>query len=492
MAHTAVQLTIVNGQARRLTSTFSHPLATVWGAPGGPWPTQTLDQAIATHDEMDELVGMFAGGLAEAGVRRGDTVAWQKENGPDAMALFRAAWRLGAVAAPIHHLAGPSDRDDILGRLRPALFLGPADPVPTSGPLATGPERIEAADLALALGTSGSTGTPKLALHTHRSLLYKAHQMAQVHGLGPDDCTLLCAPLAHISGLLYGVLLSACGVRSVPMAKWDPNVALELIQRHRVTFMIGPPTFFVSMIAAPTFRPTAVRSLRQISCGGAGVTPAFVRSASARMGCRIKRSYGMTEAPTVTTSTLEDDVEMATTTDGRAIGSVELLVVSVDSGEAVPIGFPGELWVRGPELCEGYDDEAATAASFTADGWFKTGDLATLSAEGWLTIVGRVKDVIIRGGENIASPELEAVLEAHPAVQAAVVVGYPDPRLGERVCAFVVTTSKFDLDISRAWFEERGVSKFKWPERIVVVDAFPLMPSGKPDRKALKARAELV
>lgn len=478
-------------QRRRLTSTFAHPQAAVWGAPGGPWPTQTLDQAIVTDDETDQLVGHVAGGLAEAGVRRGDTVAWQRANGPEAIALFRAAWRLGAVAAPIHHLAGPSDRDEVLGRLRPSLFLGPTDPVPTSDSPAVASEPIESGDLALALGTSGSTGTPKLALHTHRSLLYKSRQMGQVHGLGPGDCTLLCAPLAHISGLLYGVLLGACGVRSVPMGKWDPAVALELIERERVTFMIGPPTFFVSMMGAPTFRPASVRSLRQISCGGAGVTPAFVRSASARLGCRIKRSYGLTEAPTVTTSTLEDDVELAATTDGRAVGAAELLVVSIDTGDAVRAGLPGELWVRGPELCEGYDDEVATAASFTADGWFKTGDLATLSAEGWLTIVGRVKDVIIRGGENIAAPELEAVLEAHPAVQEAVVVGYPDPRLGERVCAFVVATSPFDLEVSCAWFEERGLSKFKWPERIIVVDTLPLMPAGKPDRNALKARAKL-
>lgn len=477
-------------QSRRLTSTFVHPKAAAWGAPGGPWPTQTLDQALVSGDEIDALVGVVAGGLAGVGVGRGDTVSWQKANGPDAIALFRAAWRLGAVAAPIHHLAGSSDRNEILDRLRPSVFFGPTDQLPMGDPLSKPPDGIDSADLALALGTSGSTGSPKLALHTHRSLLYKALQMARVHGLGPGDCTLLCAPLAHISGLLYGILLGACGVRSVPMAKWDPTVALELIEREQVTFMIGPPTFFVSMMGVPTFDPAAVRSLRQISCGGAGVTPTFVRSASERLGCRIKRSYGSTEAPTVTTSTLEDDAELAATTDGRAVGDAELVVVSIETGEVVAAGERGELWVRGPELCEGYDDEVATAASFTPDGWFKTGDLATLNSDGWLTIVGRAKDVIIRGGENIAAPELEAVLEAHPAVQQAVVVGYPDPRLGERVCGFVVTTSPFDLEASCAWFEERGVSKFKWPERIVVVETLPLLAAGKPDRKALKARAE--
>jgi cyclohexanecarboxylate-CoA ligase len=289
---------------------------------------------------------------------------------------------------------------------------------------------------------------------------------------------------------LYGVLMRAFGVRSVPMAKWDADLALELIERERVTFMAGPPTFFVSMINSRTFEPRLVRSLRLISCGGAGVTPAFVRSASSSLRCQVKRSYGSTEAPTVATATQDDDPENAAATDGRAVGVAELRVVADGDGEPVPFGVAGELWVRGPELCEGYDDAEATAASFTHDGWFKTGDLATIRPDGWMTIVGRVKDVIIRGGENIASPELEAVLESHPSVREAVVVGFPDERLGERVCAFVVTAQPFDLSICRSWFEACGIAKFKWPERVVNVESLPVLASGKPDRTALRVLAQ--
>jgi cyclohexanecarboxylate-CoA ligase len=203
-----------------------------------------------------------------------------------------------------------------------------------------------------------------------------------------------------------------------------------------------------------------------------------VARASKTLGCRVKRTYGSTEAPTMSTSTADDDPARAAHTDGRAVGHAELTTAR-----------DGELLVRGPELFVGYDDPAATAAAFTDDGWFRTGDLATIDDDGWLTIVGRKKDVIIRGGENIAAAEVEAVLEAHPAVRHAAAVGFPDGRLGERVCAFVVGDPAFDLDECRRWFEARGVTRFKWPERVEHVDALPLLPAGKPDRAALKARA---
>jgi non-ribosomal peptide synthetase component E (peptide arylation enzyme) len=190
----------------------------------------------------------------------------------------------------------------------------------------------------------------------------------------------------------------------------------------------------------------------------------------------------------VTTSTLDDDPDRAAEADGRPVGAAELRVVDPETGLDRAAGETGEVWVRGPELFVGYDDPAATEAAFAAGGWFRTGDLGTMSTDGWLTVVGRLKDVIIRGGENIAASEVEGVLEAHPAVRQAAVVGAPDQRLGERVCAFVEADTGFDLDACRAWFAERGVTRFKWPEQVVVVDELPLLPAGKPDRAALRAR----
>jgi acyl-CoA synthetase (AMP-forming)/AMP-acid ligase II len=474
---------------RQLVPTYAHPLAAEWSAPGGPWPTDTLDDATAGIGDQARVAAV-AGGLHELGVGIGDTVAWQKPNGDDPVTLYLAAWRLGAVAAPIHHLAGPADVAGALERLRPSAFLGPDDELPTGPPVERGAFRVPSSALSVALGTSGSTGTPKLALHTHRSLLYKARLMTEVHELTPDDCTLVCAPLAHISGLQNGLLLQTSGMRGVQMPKWDPAEALKIIEAEQVTFMIGPPTFFISLMDAPSFTPRAVRSLRLISSGGAGVTPAFVREASMRLDARVKRTYGSTEVPTISSSTAADDEDRAAETDGRALGHGELRIVDPSTGQDRARDESGELWLRGPEVCEGYDDPGATAAAFTDGGWFKSGDLATLSEDGWLNIVGRIKDVIIRGGENIATAELEAVLEAHPHIRQAVAVGYPDDRLGERVCAFVVASKPFDLTECRRWFEERGVTKFKWPERVEQLDELPLLPAGKADRIALRAMLE--
>jgi cyclohexanecarboxylate-CoA ligase len=277
----------------------------------------------------------------------------------------------------------------------------------------------------------------------------------------------------------------------VLMAKWNPEAALQLIERERITFMIGPPTFFTALMASPDFSPARVATLRLVSSGGAGVTPAFVAEATQALGARVKRTYGSTEAPTMATSGNDDDPQRASDTDGRAIGEVELRVADPTSGRPLLRGEPGELLVRGPELFAGYVRQETTREAVRR-GWFRTGDVATVDSDGWLTIVGRLKDVIIRGGENIAAAEVESVLEAHPAIRQAVAVGYPDDRLGERVAAYIVASEPFDLDACQAWFAERGVARFKTPERVIQLDELPLLAAGKPDRAALRERPELL
>jgi acyl-CoA synthetase (AMP-forming)/AMP-acid ligase II len=500
----------------KLRPTYRHPGAATYRAPGGPWDVPSFDALLTDAargtpgplviepegDRFDGAaltarVAALAGGLRDAGVRRGDVVAWQAPNWPEVVMLYRACWRLGAVAAPVHHQAGPADVDVMLGQVDPVIFLAPGD---IRGPSARLPKLEDAkpvhrsaarpSDVAAALFTSGSTGTPKAALHTQRGLAYKATVMAAAHALTPDDAILMPAPLAHVSGLLNAVQVAgAVPIRAVLMAKWDPEYALDLIERERITFMIGPPTFFVALMATPDFTSERVRTLRLVSSGGAGVTPAFIEEATERLGCRVKRTYGSTEAPTVTTSTANDPFERARDTDGHSTGAAELRVSDVATGRAQPPGERGELWLRGPELFAGYADAEQTRAAVTR-GWFRTGDLATVDPDGWLTIVGRLKDVIIRGGENITAAEVEANLEAHPAIRQAVAVGMFDERLGERVCAFVVADTDVDLTVVQAWFTERGVTRFKTPERVVQLDELPLLAAGKPDRATLKKRAE--
>jgi len=473
-----------------LRPTWRHARAADYRRPGGAWDVAPLDRTLRfsmidddrswwTAQQVAGRVAAIAGELHHHGVRRGDVVAWQLPNCNEAYALYHACWRLGAIAAPLHHQASDADVERMLRTLGAvgAVFRDRDEIARMAGPLLTTTAAVRPSDIAVALFTSGSTGEPKAVLHTHRGLAYKAKLMAAVHGLRPDDAVLMPAPLAHISGLLNAVLLpGAKGLRVVLMPRWDPERALALVEAHRISFMIGPPTFFVGLMGAAGFAPERVDSLRLVSSGGAGVTPAFVTEASERLQCRVKRTYGSTEAPTVTTSRRRDPVERGRDTDGRAVGAVELKLAA-----------NGELLVRGPELFVGYADAAQTAAAVHR-GWFKTGDLGHIDSDGWLTITGRIKDVIIRGGENIAVGEVEAVLEAHPHVRQAVVIGEPDARLGERVVAFVVVDGDFTLADCQAWFAERGVTRFKTPERVEVIGTMPTLAAGKPDRQALRRR----
>jgi acyl-CoA synthetase (AMP-forming)/AMP-acid ligase II len=514
----------------QLHPTFVSPLEPAYAVPGGPWDVPTLDDLLsATGDRPDLIVdgghtwssheveahlSRVAAGLRHRGAGRGDVVAWQLPNGLESVLLLRACWRLGAIAAPLHPRAGTSEVSSMEATLAPRVVVRSAADVHDLArtgagmrEIVVGESGVSPADLATVLFTAGSTGSPKGVLHSHRTLVYKAITMVRVHGLSSSDTVLMPAPLAHVSGLLNGVLVpGVAGMRTVLMARWSSQEALELVKTHQVSFMVGPPTFFVAMLDDPGFSPPAVRSLRLVSCGGAGVSERFVRDATERFGAVVKRSYGSTEAPTVATGSNDDPLDRLARFDGRAVGHAELMVVratdlapggaGVDPGGEVGgstgltpagVGVEGELLVRGPELFAGYLDRSDNDAALIRDGWFRTGDLARIDSDGWLTITGRCQDVIIRAGENIATAEVEAVLEAHPFVRQAAVVGRPDPVVGERAVAFVVAAADFDLAACRAWFDQRGVARFKTPEEVVRLDEMPLLPAGKVDRARLRA-----
>jgi acyl-CoA synthetase (AMP-forming)/AMP-acid ligase II len=505
----------------RLQPTFEHPLTEHYSRAGGPWDVPTLGALLGAgqhrgvaivdgpvrldHAQVDAAVGGLAGGLRQRGVGHGDVVAWQLPNWYEAMLLYRACWQLGSIAVPLHHRLGVSELTGVLNVVEPRLLLsGPGLPLAEFGPSITvrggsgefdemlngpalSPSPVTGHDLAVGVLTSGSTGQPKVVLHSHRALAYKARIQEQVHGLRAGDVVLMPAPLSHVSGLLNGVLLpGASGMTTVLMDVWDPTRALGLIEGEKVTFMGGPAVFLTGMVESPQFTPSRVRTLRVSSMGGSSMTPAALAALADRLGCTVKRTYGSTEVPTVTTMHAGDPADKGRETDGRPVGEAEVIVVDPADGTPRNTGEVGEVWLRGPEMFAGYAIAAQTAEAVADGGWLRTGDLGVMDKNGWLTIAGRIKELIIRGGENIASAEVEALLEAHPAVRHAVAVGYPDRMLGERVAAVVVAEEGFDVDACRRWFTERGVAKFKTPEAVVHVETIPMLVTGKADRAKLK------
>ncbi len=505
-----------------MRATYRAPRSEHYRRPGGPWDGCGLERALrrpTTHDcvlvdgrrrfgpdELIDAIDRVAGGLRQAGARAGAVVAWQTPNWFESIILLRACWRIGAVAAPVLARAGSRDVEQMLDIIDPHVVLAAPDAPLGRHPGAIGVradggyERLAAAapdpaplfdrpeQLALIMFTSGSTGRPKAVLHTHRSLLAKARAQGRVHGLVGHHTVLMPGPLGHVAGVLNGVTFPGVhGMKTVLMERWDADDGVTLVRDEGVEFLGGPVAFLQGMVDAGSFSRHAVASLKVCSMGGSSMSPTQIGELAATLGCPVKRAYGSTEAPTITTTWAGDDVERGWSTDGRVTGEAEIRIVDPASGRDEPTGRIGEIWLRGPELFAGYADPGDTAAAIRR-GWYRTGDLGSLDADGFLTIAGRLKDLIIRGGENIANAEVESVLEQHPHVKLAAVVGAPDPVLGERVAAFLVLSGPFDLAECRRWFDAVGVARYKTPEVLVVLESLPMLGSGKPDRVLLSER----
>jgi len=487
-------------------------------------PALVEDDVRTSFATLAARAERVAGGLAALGLRAGDIVAVQLPNWTETVEVLLACARLGAVANPILPIYRRREVGFILaeggaraivvpGRLRdcdhralvdelrgdaPALahVVVVRDDAPPGtvayGSLAGAPPPlpVDAGAVALLMYTSGTTADAKGVLHSHETLLAEARSLGPVHGFTDADTVLMPSPLTHVSGLIHALLVPAVyGTTAVLMDRWDPGAALGRIAAERVTYMVGAPTFLRDLAQHPDLAAADVSSLRLFSCGGATVEPALVREAAARLGCVAKRVYGSTEFPTVTTTGPDDPPERRIDSEGRAIGAAEIRIVDED-GDAVPAGREGEILARGPECFLGYRNAARDAETFTADGWFRTGDLGTVDADGYLRITGRRKDIIIRKGENISARELEDLLAEHPAVAEVAVVGLPDAAAGEIACAVVRVrpgAAAPSLAELAAHLTARGLSRRKLPERVVLVDDFPRNASGKIVKRTLRA-----
>jgi acyl-CoA synthetase (AMP-forming)/AMP-acid ligase II len=482
--------------------------------------------ARSTYGEVGDLARRVASGLQNHGVVPGEPVACQMPSWIETAATMIAIGLAGAVPVPIVHFYGLKEVDFILRQsaarvlvtvdhfghvdmlanleqLRPgidaleAVFVLPSDgggvPARTM-PFAdlaahdaiAAPVAVDPGEPGLVIYTSGTTSDPKGVVHSHRSICFETRQLGALQPAGWP--ILVGAPIAHGIGMLSGVLCPIWKQDPVHLIDvWDAGRVLEIMLEEHVGSGMGSTIFLTSLLDHPDYTTAHAALMPVIGLGGSTV-PAAVGERAGRLGIATWRSYGSSEHPSTTGSTGTTPYDKRVYTDGLPLTGVDVRLVD-DDGRAVPPGTPGEIWSRGPDCFLGYTDPVLTAASFPEDDWYATGDVGVLDEDGYVTIVDRKKDIIIRGGANISALEIEDLVTRMPGVAEVAVVAAPDVRLGEHGCAFVRPlpgAAVPTLDEMRRFLDAAGLARPKWPEEIRPVEEFPRTASGKVQKFALR------
>jgi acyl-CoA synthetase (AMP-forming)/AMP-acid ligase II len=504
--------------------------ATIWGlverrAELSGAETALLDEGDTrlTFGEFRDRAEQVAAALHAGGIGPGSRVAWQLFTKVETYVLMAALARLGAVQAPIIPLyrerelaaavieaeaevlvvpgtwrgtdyAAMARSLDLGGRTAPRLLvLENHGPLPASDEVAALPAPpADSDEVRWVYFTSGSTGLPKGVRHSDRSLLEAAYGFALHGGLGsrPGDIGSVPYPVAHIGGVQYLICMLAVGF-PVVMIEHFPSQGLETLRRHRVTMTGGSTVFYTALLTAQRAQPDVplLPALRLLKGGGAPCPSWMYQAILAEMGVTLAHDYGMTEVPMVCVALPDDTPEALAETEGKPIPGLRLRIM--DGDRSVADGTEGEIQVSGPMVFHGYTDPEATAAAFTADGWFRTGDWGRRHPGGHIEVTGRIKDVIIRKGENIAPLEIEELLTAHPAVNAAAVIGLPDAGRGELVCA-VISPEATSVPPTLAELKEHlmkaGLMVQKLPERLEILEVLPVTGLGKIAKAELRKR----
>ncbi|MGW5116595.1 class I adenylate-forming enzyme family protein [Streptomyces noursei] len=477
-----------------------------------------------TFGAVRDAAARAAAGFRQWGIGAGTRVMWQLPTRIDTVVASLALARLGAVQTPVIHLHRAREVGFILresaaefalvpGTWRgfdyPAMVRGAAgdhsdvrvvsvaDGLPEGDP-DTLPAAPAAADDATRwiYYTSGTTSAPKGVEHTDASLIAGGVGLATALGMTADDVGSLAFPYAHIAGPDYVIAMLVSGFPAVVLESFDADRAAAVYRRHGVTMAGGSTAFYQAFHDASRRRRAAtpdagplIPSLRLLSGGGAPLPPELYRAAGRELGCALVHGYGMTESPMIAMGTPYDADEQLAHTVGRPVAGARVRIVRAD-GSPAATGETGEVTVSGPMVFRRYTDPALTAGAFTADGAFRTGDLGHLRADGHLVLTGRLKDIIIRKGENISAQEVEDLVHTHPAVAQAAVIGLPDRERGERVCAVVTLAEPRDgappltLADLTAHLRAAGLMTQKLPEQLEITDA---LPRGGPLDKVLKA-----
>lgn len=452
-------------------------------------PVLLQDERGLTFGELRAGAERVAAGLYGMGVRPGTVVAWQLPTRLETALLSFALARLGAVQTPLipfyrdrevafalreskaEYFAVPGewrgfDHTAMARRLGARGVFEAYDDLPEGDPSVLPGPPAEGTSVRWIYWTSGTTSDPKGVLHTDRSLIAGGSCLAHALRLSADDVGSMAFPYAHIAGPDYTVMLLLYGFPAVMFEQFALPEALEGYRRHGVTIAGGSTAFYSMFLAEQRRRPgtRVIPSLRLLAGGGAPKPPEVYHAVVREMGVQLTHGYGMTEVPMITMGAPDDTAENLATTEGRPPEGMEIRIVG------------GEVRLRGEAVCRGYLDPAQTAEAFDEDGFLRTGDLGRLTASGHLVLTGRLKDVIIRKGENISAKEIEDLLAAHPAVGDVAVIGLPDAERGERVCAVVERrpgTADPGLEALTSYLRAAGLSVHKLPEQLEVVDALP-------------------
>ncbi len=481
------------------------------------------EDRVLTFGGLADRAARVAAGLAGMGIGPGSTVSWQLPTSIDTVVLSVALSRLGAVQNPIIHLYREREVRFALRQTGSELFAVPGewrgtdyralaarslegtdrqpallvadeglpegDPASLPDPpTATPPED---APIRWIYYTSGSTADPKGVRHTDQTLIAGGWGLARALDMSADDVGSIAFPFAHIAGPDYLVTMLTLGFPAVLVESFSVPEVLPLFRRHGVTMVGGSTAFYVAYLAEQRKDPSTpiLPTLRLMSGGGAPKPPSLHAEVRDEIGGRgVVHGYGMTEVPMIANGSPHDTDEQLANTDGAPVEGAEVRIVTLDGRTAAP-GEEGEIRVRGPMVFRGYTDRSLDTEAFDQAGFFRTGDLGRLRPDGHLVITGRLKDVIVRKGENVSAKEVEDVLYTHPSVAEVAVIGLPDPERGERVCAVVelrdgaATLTLADL---AAFCREAGLMTQKIPERLELRHDWPRAGTGKILKRALQ------
>ncbi|HBB9947821.1 TPA: medium-chain fatty-acid--CoA ligase [Escherichia coli] len=477
--------------------------------------------ASYTYSALDHAASCLANWMLAKGIESGDRIAFQLPGWCEFTVIYLACLKIGAVSVPLLPSWREAELVWVLNKCQAKMFFAPTlfkqtRPVDLILPLQNqlpqlqqivGVDKLAPAtsslslsqiiadntplttaitvhgdELAAVLFTSGTEGLPKGVMLTHNNILASERAYCARLNLTWQDVFMMPAPLGHATGFLHGVTAPfLIGARSVLLDIFTPDACLALLEQQRCTCMLGATPFVYDLLNLLEKQPADLSALRFFLCGGTTIPKKVARECQQR-GIKLLSVYGSTESSPHAVVNLDDPLSRFMHTDGYAAAGVEIKVVD-DARKTLPPGCEGEEASRGPNVFMGYFDEPElTARALDEEGWYYSGDFCRMDEAGYIKITGRKKDIIVRGGENISSREVEDILLQHPKIHDACVVAMPDERLGERSCAYVVLKAphhSLSLEEVVAFFSRKRVAKYKYPEHIVVIEKLPRTASGK-------------